>query len=120
MYTAANVTLMVSDFNRAVSFYTDTLGLTLKARYGDDWAEVQAPGLTIGLHPAGDRGPSSIQTVGVSLGLGVDGLEQAMADLQAKGVRFAPPGVLETGAQRLASFKDPDQTPLYLYELGQG
>ena len=32
MYTSANVTLMVSDFNRAVSFCTGTLGLTLKVR----------------------------------------------------------------------------------------
>jgi len=117
MYTAGNVTLMVSDFNRAVSFYTDTLGLTLKARYGDDWAEVQAPGLTIGLHPAGERRSTSITAEGLSIGLGVTGIEQVMADLQAKGVRFAPPGLIDTGAERLANFKDPDSTPLYLYEL---
>jgi catechol 2,3-dioxygenase-like lactoylglutathione lyase family enzyme len=117
MYTAGNVTLMVADFNRAVSFYTDTLGLTLQARYGDDWAEVAAPGLTIGLHPRGERGPSTVQATGLAIGLGVAGIEQAMADLQAKGVRFAPPGLIDTGAERLANFHDPDQTPLYLYEL---
>ena len=117
MYTAANVTLMVADFNRAVSFYTDTLGLTLKARYGDDWAEVAAPGLTIGLHPASERGPSAIHAEGLSIGLGVTGIEQVMAELQAKGVRFAPPGLIDTGVQQLANFRDPDQTPLYLYEM---
>jgi catechol 2,3-dioxygenase-like lactoylglutathione lyase family enzyme len=117
MYTSANVTLMVSDFNRAISFYTDTLGLGLKARYGDDWAEVEAPGLTIGLHPTGERGPSAIQAVGVSIGLGVNGIEQVMADLAAKGVRFAPPGIIDTGVERLANFSDPDQMPLYLYEM---
>jgi catechol 2,3-dioxygenase-like lactoylglutathione lyase family enzyme len=116
MYTAGNVTLMVTDFNRAVGFYTETLGLKLKSRYGDDWAEVELPGLTIGLHPTGERGPSAIQASGLSIGLGVNGIEQAMADLQAKGVRFAPPGVIDTGAERLANFRDPDQTPLYLYE----
>jgi catechol 2,3-dioxygenase-like lactoylglutathione lyase family enzyme len=115
--TSANVTLMVSDFNRAVSFYTDTLGLTLKARYGDDWAEVQAPGLTIGLHPAGDRGPATIQATGLSLGLGVNGIEQVMAELQAKGIEFTPPHIIDTGAERLANFHDPDQTPLYLYDM---
>jgi len=116
--TSANVTLMVSDFNRSVSFYTDTLGLTLKARYGDDWAEVQAPGLTIGLHPASKRGPT-IQATGLSIGLGVSGIEQVVADLQARGVQFAPPGVIDTGVERLANFHDPDHTPLYLYELSQ-
>jgi len=117
MYEGGNVTLMVSDFNRAVSFYTDTLGLTLKARYGDDWAEVQAPGLTIGLHPTGSRGPATIQATGISIGLGVTGIEQAMAELEAKGVHFAPPGLINTGVERLANFQDPDQTPLYLFEL---
>jgi catechol 2,3-dioxygenase-like lactoylglutathione lyase family enzyme len=117
MYTAGNVTLMVSDFNRAISFYTDTLGLTLKTRHGQDWAEVEAPGLTIGLHPTGERGPSMIQANGLSIGLGVQGIEQVMADLQAKGVRFTPPGIIDTGAERLANFHDPDQTPLYLYEM---
>ncbi|MBV9579369.1 MAG: VOC family protein [Chloroflexi bacterium] len=117
MYTSGNVTLMVSDFNRAVSFYTDTLGLTLKARYGDDWAEVELPGITIGLHPTGNRGPSAIHAEGVSVGLGVTDIQQAVADLQARGVSFAPPGIIDTGAEKLANFHDPDQTPLYLYEM---
>jgi len=117
MITSANVTLMVSDFNRSINFYTEALGLTLKARYGDDWAEVQAPGLTIGLHPTGERGPSTIQASGVSIGLGVSGIEQVMAELQAKGVQFSSPGVIDTGVERLANFHDPDQTPLYLYEM---
>ena len=117
MYTSANITLMVSDFNRAISFYTDVVGLTLKVRYGDDWAEVEAPGLTIGLHPAGERGPAAIQAVGMSIGLGVNGIEKVVADLESKGVRFAPPRIIDTGAQRLANFVDPDQTPLYLYEM---
>jgi len=68
MYTSGNVTLMVSDFNRAVSFYTD-------------------------------------------------GIEQAVRDLQAKGVQFTAPGIIDTGVERLANFADPDQTPLYLYAL---
>ena len=120
MFSGCNVTLMVSDFNRAVSFYTDTLGLTLKSRYGDDWAEVEGPGLTIGLHPTGERGPSAIQASGISIGLGVKGIEQVMSDLQAKGVRFGPPGIIDTGVERLANFNDPDQTPLYLYEMAHG
>lgn len=117
MYTGGNVTLMVANFDRAISFYTDTLGLKLKVRYGDDWAEVEAPGITIGLHPAGERGPAVIQASGLSIGLGVTGIEQVMADLQAKGVAFAPPGLIDTGVERLANFHDPDHTPLYLYEL---
>ena len=120
MFTGGNVTLMVADFDRAVSFYTGTLGLTLKVRYGNDWAEVEAPGLTIGLHPAGDHGPAGIQARGLSIGLAVTGIEQVMAELQAKGVQFAPPGLIDTGVERLANFHDPDQTPLYLFEMPHG
>ncbi len=61
MYTSANVTLMASDLNGAVGFYTDILGLRLKVRYGDNWAEVETPGLTIGLHPSVERGACAIQ-----------------------------------------------------------
>jgi hypothetical protein len=32
-------------------------------------------------------------------------------------VRFAPPGIIDAGAERLANLHDPDQTPLYLYEM---
>ncbi|MBV9580061.1 MAG: glyoxalase [Chloroflexi bacterium] len=102
-----------------MSFYTDTLGLNLKARYGDDWAEVELPGITIGLHPAGDRTTSAIVAGGMSIGLGVDTIQQVVDDLQARGVAFAPPGIVDTGIEKLANFHDPDATPLYLYEMSQ-
>ena len=55
MIVGGNATVMVSNMDRAVEFYTRTLGLKLSSRFGDEWAEVEAgPGLTIGLHPAGN------------------------------------------------------------------
>jgi len=51
LYSESQVTLMVPDMDAAVRFYTETLGLHLKARYGNEFAVVEAPGLTIGLHP---------------------------------------------------------------------
>jgi catechol 2,3-dioxygenase-like lactoylglutathione lyase family enzyme len=119
MYTGGNLTIMVSDFERAIGFYTDTLGLKLRARYGSDWAEVELPGLTIGLHPAGAHGPASVKTEGLSVGIAVDSLEEVMTALQARGVAFAPPGIIDGGVERLAYFHDPDQTPLYLFEMKQ-
>jgi catechol-2,3-dioxygenase len=50
-YSESQATLMVPDLDEAVIFYTATLGLRLKARYGKEFAVVEAPGLTIGLHP---------------------------------------------------------------------
>jgi hypothetical protein len=50
-------------------------------------------------------------------GWGLVEIDQVVADLEAKGVRFAPPGIIDMGVERLANFNDPDQTPLYLYEM---
>ncbi|MFY0406555.1 VOC family protein, partial [Solicola sp. PLA-1-18] len=48
-YGIATVWVPVQDIDRAVAFYRDTLGLTVKSQDGD-WAEVTADGLTIGLN----------------------------------------------------------------------
>ena len=113
MFSDANVTVMVSDLARAVTFYTETLGLTLKQQAGDGWAEIEAPGLTIGLHAATAHGAQPGQAGSLSIGLGVANLDRAMAALKAKGVQFAP-HISEDGPVRLAFFGDPDRNPLYL------
>ena len=111
-----NVTVMVSDVERAIRFYTETLGLPLKARYGDEWAEVSAPGVTIGLHPR--RGKAPKPGGGLSIGFQVNDLNSAMAELKRKGVRFAP-RVSEEGPFRIAFFDDPDANPLYVVESNE-
>jgi catechol 2,3-dioxygenase-like lactoylglutathione lyase family enzyme len=111
-----NVTAMVSDMERAVRFYTDTLGFNLRARYGDEWAELETQGLTIGLHPAGAHTEPPGKLGSLSIGLEVENLESAMADLRARGVDF-PSAVTDDESVRLAFFRDPDGTPLYLCEV---
>jgi catechol 2,3-dioxygenase-like lactoylglutathione lyase family enzyme len=116
MYKGANVTLMVADMDRAVEFYAQTLGLELKVRYGNEWAEIAAPGLTLGLHQA--RGPiaRADPDIGISIGLEVDDIDATVEELKAKGVLF-PSSIRETDDLREASFVDPDGTSLYLAEL---
>ena len=116
MMKGGNVTVMVSDVDRAVKFYTETLGLPLKARYGDAWAEVSVPGVTIGLHPRSRTATKA--GGGLSIGFQVDNLHAAMAKLKRKGVRFAPQ-VSADGALRIAFFADPDENPLYLAETNE-
>ena len=116
MIKYANVTVMVSALNRAVQFYTETLGLKLKNRFENAWAEVEAPGLTIGLHPAGAHGPKPGKSESLSIGLNVDGLETAMKELKSNGVVFSP-HIIEDGSLRIAFFNDPDKNPLYLCEF---
>ncbi len=109
-----NVTIMVADMERAIQFYVQTMGFTVRERHGDDWAEIQTPGLVIGIHPVspGQQGKASAGPL--SIGWTVDRLEAVMAALTQRGVRFE---VREEGAVRLAFFQDVDSTPLYLCEL---
>jgi catechol 2,3-dioxygenase-like lactoylglutathione lyase family enzyme len=115
-YSESQVTLMVPDMNEAVRFYTETLGLRLKARYGDEFAVVDAPGLTIGLHPLPTaQSPDSSL---MSIGLGVASLEVTMQQLSARGLRFIGP-IREDPPIRIAYFAGPGGTPLYLCEQSE-
>ena len=110
MIKGANVTVMVDDMKRAIDFYTGTLGLKLKSRYGDDFAQVETPGTVIALHPRVKKAPSSVS--GISIGFEVDDLEKTMADLKQKGVSFSR--TTDDAQVSLAFFSDLDGTPLYL------
>lgn len=113
MYIGSNVTVMVSDLGKSASWYTDTLGLTLHFRAGDEWAEVHGPGLTIGLHQAGEGGPQAGPSGSVSIGLQTGDFKEALKRLTEAGVSFDGDPI-EEGPVKLAFFKDPDGTSLYL------
>jgi catechol 2,3-dioxygenase-like lactoylglutathione lyase family enzyme len=112
MFSASNVTVMVSDMDRAVRFYRDTLGLKFVRGYGAEWVEIDAPGLRIGLHPGGKRAQARGN---LSIGLRVDDLDNAKRILEAKGVLFS--ASKEDGGVRLADFTDPDGNALYLVQV---
>lgn len=118
MITGGNATVMVRDFDRAVRFYTEALGLELRLRAGDEWAEIAAgPGLMIGLHPwSPGHGPEPGKAGAISLGLEVRPIEKAIETLRAKGVSFRGP-VEDNENVKLAFFADPDGNPLYLCEV---
>ena len=112
MIKDANVTVMVSDMEKAVQFYTNTLGLKLKSRYGNEFAQVMAPGTTIALHPISQNGPKPGHSDAISIGFAVDDLDKAIAELKGKGVQFSR--ISDDTQVRLAFFTDPDGNPLYL------
>ena len=138
MITSGNVTLMVADFKGALRFYTETLGMRLASRVGEEWAEVETEGLTIGLHPrnkgaaagsaaagsaagdagAGAPGGASGGSGNFSIGLQVDSIEDAMKALQSKGIRFQGAPV-DDDMVRLAFFGDREGNALYLCEVVQ-
>jgi catechol 2,3-dioxygenase-like lactoylglutathione lyase family enzyme len=116
MFAGGNVTVRVSNMERAVRFYTETLGLKLAYRFGDHWASIEVGrGLTIGLHPA--SGEAVGRKGSMAIGLELKGpMAEAVKALEAKGVRFSTP-VNEGKAGSFVAFEDPDGNQLYLAEL---
>jgi catechol 2,3-dioxygenase-like lactoylglutathione lyase family enzyme len=120
MITGGNATVYVSDLDRAVTFYVETLGLKLERRWGDHWAAIQAgPGLSIGLHPKSDHAPAPGTRGAISVGFNIDeSIDEAVQRLTAAGVRFRGPVIRDAkGGIALAFFGDPDGNNLYLCQV---
>src|SRR6186997_1021451 len=96
MYSSGNVTVYVSNMDRAVKFYSETLGLKLAYRFGDHWASIElGKGLTIGLHPASSEMPAG-RKGSMTIGLELSGsIHEAVRVLEAKGVKFSGPVINE-------------------------
>ena len=113
----AAVWVPVSDMQRAVAFYRDALGLTVTSE-DDDWSEIDANGLLIGLNGRESASPSS--DGGAVVSFQPDGsIEDEVADLKAKGVDFAG-DVSEHPWGKIIPFKDSEGNDLQLYSPPQG
>src|SRR4029077_19008376 len=99
MIQGGTPTIHVSDMDRAVAFYTKTLGLRLLEREDDDWASIDAgDGLVLGLQPAGGISGRDVKNGGraaggsISIGFNVTApLEEVIAELRQRGVEFRGP-----------------------------
>jgi len=118
MITGGNVTLFVSDFERAVQFYTDVLGLPLRMRAENFWAEVVAgTDFVIGIHPESESAAKPGTVGAMQIGLSVSGpIEELVAALKGKGVTFVGEIVSDDGVGKFARFLDPDGNHLYFWE----
>ena len=117
MILGGNATLYVSNMDQAVRFYTEALGLKLRFRAEDHWAEIEAgKDLVIGLHPA--RPGREPGTAGaVQIGLLVEApLEGVLATLAKRGVVSAGPVTDAGPGMRFATIRDLDGNEMYLWE----
>ena len=99
----------VSDLERSIEFYTETLGLELFERNDAiGWARVRTavPGVTIGLGVRSDADRLGSGTSSINLAVG--NLDEVVAILQSRGVQFEGPILEIPGVVRLADFLDPD------------
>ena len=106
------VYFFVSDMDRAVAFYRDVLELELTHRSGDEWSQLGAGSIQIGLHGAGS-GPVR---AGGTLAFTVTDLDAAKAKLIGRGVAIGHEGGGEGRGPRFVEFNDPDGNVLALFE----
>jgi predicted enzyme related to lactoylglutathione lyase len=108
----AAVWLPVTDMKRAISFYGNTLGLEV-TEHDDDWSEVDANGLKIGLNGSEPESPQG--DGGALVAFQPDGDIEAEVDrLKGEGVEFSDE-ISEHPWGRIVPFKDPDGNDLQLY-----
>jgi catechol 2,3-dioxygenase-like lactoylglutathione lyase family enzyme len=116
MISGGNATVYVGDMNRAVRFYVETLGFKLAERHGDYWASIDAgDGFMLGLHPKSEKQPAPGTPGSVQIGFLVQQpIDDVVAVLSNRGVVFDGP--VRSDGVKIASFRDPDGTSLYLCE----
>ena len=109
----------VGDLDRSIAWYRDMLGFELLYRLEDNaWCELKTPvgRVNVGLSQVEEAGGKG----GATLTFGVEDIEAATADLDARGIRQDGPIRDIPGLVRLLTFFDPDDNALMLYEELQG
>jgi catechol 2,3-dioxygenase-like lactoylglutathione lyase family enzyme len=103
-----NLTIMVKDMDKSIDFY-QSIGMELKNRWGSHYAQLSAPGMTIGLHPAGTES-TSLGSGNLSIGFTANDFAEARSMLES--AQIALTERTEEGGSFL-HFSDPDGTQLY-------
>jgi predicted enzyme related to lactoylglutathione lyase len=117
MVSGGNATIIVSNFDRSIKFYTEALGLKLTNRFGNDWATVSAgEGLTIGIHPTSAQYPAPGTKGAIILGLDISmPVDRAVSRLAQHGVTIKG-SIVRSGPGNFAHLEDPDGNEIYLWE----
>jgi predicted enzyme related to lactoylglutathione lyase len=104
----------VSDFDRAVEFYGETLGLPLSTRYGKmNGVEFETGNLTLAVLDAGQFGIDFTPAKN-AIALRVDDVAAARKELESKGVEFHG-DIIDSGVCHQAFFSDPEGHALILH-----
>ncbi len=109
----ASVWVPVTDLGRAKAFYGDTLGLDVSGQDSEDWAEVDANGVMIGLNAREEA--SSGSSGGAVISFQPDGsIEDEVARLRSAGVEFTGE-ISDHVWGRIAPFRDSEGNDLQIY-----
>jgi catechol 2,3-dioxygenase-like lactoylglutathione lyase family enzyme len=105
-----------ADWDRAVAFYRDTLGLKEGSRWGDLPAqEFETGNLTIAVVQMSALTGQEFQPNPNPIALQVEDFEAARAELESKGVEFQT-ATIDSGVCFQAYFTDPDGNGLGIHQ----
>ena len=104
----ANTTINIKDIDQSIAFY-ESIGMIVKLRWGNHYAQLTAPGIVIGLHPTKENNLAG-NSGNVSIGFTVTDFEKAKSLLSELSIPITERN--EEGGQFL-HFTDPDGTALY-------
>lgn len=104
----SNITINVSDLGKSVTFY-ESIGFTVKNRWGNHYAQLTAPGITLGLHPTNDSNLTG-NSGNVSIGLIMEDIFKAKSLLEELSIKITE---RQEEGGLFFHFVDPDGTALY-------
>ena len=104
---------MVKDMDRSVSFY-QSIGFTIKQRWDNHYAQLTAPGITIGIHPTKETKAASDN---ISIGFTTDNFEKTKDHLSSLAINIQS---REEEGGKFIHFHDPDGTMLYFIQTKWG
>lgn len=110
------VMVVVSDMDKSVAFYRDTLGLKLMFA-SPDFSSFRVGHVSLGLHPAAPHLPVNTAS-GISFGFYVKSLDETLAKLANLGV--TPTRTTDEDFGKLAIIPDPDGYGIQLCQMRYG
>ena len=108
------VAIPVTDKDRALAFYRETLGLALDPKSHADWPEFTLGNVTLALEFPERIGRPMQNTPFGAIAIRVPDVEAARAKLEAAGVAFEGE-TFDSGVCHMAFFQDPDGNGLMLH-----
>jgi predicted enzyme related to lactoylglutathione lyase len=111
--TATMIYYYVSDMDRAIAFYNGVLGLPVSVRFENNWAEMDAGPVTIGLHPTENGGKP--KKGGGTISCNVSDIEKFVSDIKAKGAKVGKIHSPERG--KFVMISDPDGNEIHVVEF---
>lgn len=115
------VCYQTSDIDKSIEFYRDTLGLEMYGYFEEvKWAEFNAGNATFAVNdPSAFDASMKARSGGGCVAFAVDDLEEAMKELEEKGVPVVFP-TQESPVCHVACVSDPDGNQVWLHRRKDG